>query len=71
VPFQKPSFRPRTASSSVSVAQASFVGSKIRSVYHKPTCKWAIKISYRNRVQFRSLADAKAAGYRACGVCSP
>ena len=71
VPFPKPSFRPRTASSSVSVAQASFVGSKIRSVYHKPTCKWAMKISYRNRVQFRSLADAKAAGYRACGVCSP
>ncbi len=64
-------FRSTTATSPAPVAQMSLVGSKIRLIYHKPTCKWGAKISYRNRVQFRSQADAKVAGYRACSVCSP
>jgi hypothetical protein len=54
-----------------STPQITLLGSKIRLIYHTPTCKWAVKISHRNRVQFRSIAEAKAAGYRACGVCSP
>jgi len=53
------------------VGNVSLVGSKIRLIYHKPSCKWAIKISYRNRVQFTSEADARGRGYRACSVCSP
>lgn len=52
-------------------SQASLVGSKIRLIYHEPSCKWARKISFRNRVQFSSVTAAKAAGYRPCGVCSP
>ena len=47
------------------------VGSSIRLIYHSPYCKWAQKISSRNRVTFSSSADARAAGYRACSVCSP
>lgn len=54
-----------------SATSVSLVGSKIRSIYHRPSCKWAYKISFRNRVQFRSVADAKKAGYRPCSVCSP
>jgi hypothetical protein len=47
------------------------VGSKIRLIYHRPSCEWARKISARNKVSFASTADARAAGYRRCGVCSP
>jgi hypothetical protein len=61
----------RASASRVSTSQASLVGSKIRLIYHKSTCKWATKISYRNRIQFSSEADAKGRGYRACSVCSP
>jgi hypothetical protein len=50
---------------------AALVGSRIRRVYHKPHCRWANQISFRNRVQFGSVTDAKASGYRPCGVCSP
>jgi hypothetical protein len=60
-----------SVSSRAAVAQMALVGSRIRLVYHKPSCKWVMKISYRNRIQFGSVAAAKAAGYRACGVCSP
>jgi serine/threonine protein kinase len=51
--------------------QTILVGSRIRLIYHKPNCKWALKISYRNRIEFHTLAEATLAGYRACGVCSP
>lgn len=61
----------RTSTSRTSTAPMSLVGSKIRLIYHKPTCKWATKISYRNRMQFTSEADAKGRGYRPCSVCSP
>ncbi len=36
-----------------------------------PTCRNARRIDARNRVPFRSLRDANAAGYRACRVCRP
>jgi O-6-methylguanine DNA methyltransferase len=36
-----------------------------------PTCRNARRIEARNRVPFRSLRDANAAGYRACKVCRP
>jgi O-6-methylguanine DNA methyltransferase len=36
-----------------------------------PTCRNAKRIEARNRVPFRSLSDATAAGYRACRVCRP
>ncbi len=61
----------RVSTRRVSTAPMSLVGSKIRQIYHKPTCRWATKISYRNRMQFSSEADAKGRGYRPCSVCSP
>lgn len=76
-PRSVPVIRSQPAPSRVSanrtmiVGTAPLVGSKIRLIYHKPSCKWAVKISYRNRVQFSSEADAKGRGYRACSVCSP
>jgi Metal binding domain of Ada len=52
-------------------ARMALVGSRIRMIYHKPHCRWAQQISFRNRVQFSSVADARASGYKPCGVCSP
>ncbi len=47
------------------------VGSRARLIYHNPSCEWARKISARNKVSFASTTDARAAGYRRCGVCLP
>lgn len=47
------------------------VGSSTTRVVCWPTCRNARRIEARNRVPFRSLRDANAAGYRACRVCRP
>lgn len=47
------------------------VASAIRTVYHRPSCEWARKMSSRNRIQFSSAADARAKRYRPCRVCRP
>jgi len=65
-PISQPAvLRPSTS------GHVALVGSRIRLIYHRPHCRWAMKISFRNRVQFSSAADATAAGYKPCGVCSP
>ena len=38
-------------------------------IYHKPTCKWAEKISEHRRLGWDSEKDAQDAGYRPCKVC--
>jgi hypothetical protein len=62
--------RHSSATSSSSPA-SQVVGSKIRSIYHRPTCEWVIKMSHRNRITFNSSSAAAARGYRACRVCRP
>ena len=47
------------------------VASRARSIYHKPTCEWARRISNRNRVTFASSTAAQSARYRPCSVCGP
>ena len=39
--------------------------------FHNPGCKWAQKISSRNKVVFHSRSEAINAGYKACKVCNP
>ncbi|HET8549098.1 MAG TPA: Ada metal-binding domain-containing protein [Bryobacteraceae bacterium] len=63
--------QPRQAVVQSTTAGAAIVGSKVRMVYHRPGCKWATRIWSQNYVSFSSAADAQAAGYRACSVCSP
>jgi len=48
-----------------------YVGSKHSDKYHLPTCEWAKKIRTQNQIWFDTIAEAKAAGYRACSVCKP
>jgi hypothetical protein len=47
------------------------IASAIRSIYHRPTCEWAYKMSSRNRRQYSSAAAAAMAGLRPCRVCRP
>lgn len=51
--------------------EAKFVGSKNSDKYHYKTCVWAKKISSSNLVTFKSVTEAKKAGYQACKVCKP
>jgi O-6-methylguanine DNA methyltransferase len=46
-------------------------GSRTTHIVCWPTCRNAKRIEARNRVPFRSLREAMAAGYRACRVCRP
>jgi O-6-methylguanine DNA methyltransferase len=47
------------------------LGSATTRIVCWPTCRNARRIAAGNRVPFRSLHDANAAGYRACKVCRP
>lgn len=51
--------------------ECNFVASKVGSVFHKPDCEWAKKISEWNRQCFNTREDAIMAGKRACRVCRP
>jgi hypothetical protein len=68
VPYQRPT---GGASTNIGALSGHIVASRIRNVYHRSTCEWARKMSYRNRLQFGSSAAARAAGYRPCRVCRP
>ncbi len=48
-----------------------YVGSQRSDKYHLPDCKWANRIKASNQIWFDTIAEAKAAGYRACSVCKP
>lgn len=48
-----------------------YLGSATTGIYCFPTCRNARRIAAGNRVEFRSVAIAAAAGFRACKVCRP
>jgi len=48
-----------------------FVGSLQSDKYHYPTCCWAKEIKPENEIWFKNAEDAKAHGYKPCGVCKP
>ncbi|HEX8845423.1 MAG TPA: thermonuclease family protein [Pyrinomonadaceae bacterium] len=45
------------------------VGNKNSKVYHAPGCPGYTKVSEKNRVIFKSAAEAEAAGYKRAGNC--
>jgi deoxyribonuclease-1 len=45
------------------------MGNRRNFVHHRPNCPNAGRISGRNRVVFRSEAEAQRAGYRKAGDC--
>ncbi len=48
-----------------------YVGSRTTHIVCLPTCHSAKRIHSANRVPFRSIGQATAAGYRACRKCRP
>lgn len=48
---------------------AEVVGNRRSFVYHAPHCRGAAAMSEKNRVQFKTAAEAEAAGYRRAGDC--
>ncbi len=48
-----------------------YLGSDTTRIYCLPTCHAAQRIGAAHRVPFRSAADGRAAGYRACRQCRP
>jgi hypothetical protein len=51
--------------------QYEYVASSIRGIYHKPSCRWAQKISASNLIGFKSRDEAEKSGRRPCKVCKP
>jgi micrococcal nuclease len=48
-----------------------YIGNKRTYVFHRPSCKYAEKISEKNRIIFRSRFDAIRIGYSPCRQCRP
>ncbi|HKG19167.1 MAG TPA: methylated-DNA--[protein]-cysteine S-methyltransferase [Candidatus Limnocylindrales bacterium] len=48
-----------------------YVGSDTTRIFCLPTCRHARRVTERHRVEFRSAAASRAAGYRACKICRP
>lgn len=48
-----------------------YVGSLKSDKYHRPTCRWAKKITHANKIGFKNKKDAINQGYIPCKVCRP
>ena len=48
-----------------------YIGSDTTKVFCLPTCRHARRVTDRHRLEFRSMAEGQARGYRACRVCRP
>jgi hypothetical protein len=48
-----------------------FVASSKSDKYHYPTCSAAKRIKSSNLITFASSAEARAAGYSPCSICTP
>jgi superfamily II DNA or RNA helicase len=51
--------------------EMNFVGSKDSNKYHHPSCGWAERIPFEDRIWFSTSEDAKNRGYFPCRVCKP
>jgi O-6-methylguanine DNA methyltransferase len=48
-----------------------FIGSDTTKIFCLPTCRHARRVTDRHRLEFHSMAEGQARGYRACHVCRP
>jgi O-6-methylguanine DNA methyltransferase len=55
----------------LAAAGVRFIGSDTTRIYCLPTCHHARRVTDRHRLEFHSLAEGQARGYRACLVCRP
>jgi O-6-methylguanine DNA methyltransferase len=48
-----------------------YLGSDTTRIFCLPTCRHARRVMTRHQVEFATLADTAAAGYRPCKICRP
>jgi len=48
-----------------------FIGSDTTRIFCLPTCRHARRVTDRHRLEFHSMAEGQARGYRACLICRP
>lgn len=53
------------------VQENAFVGSTSSTKYHRPSCRYAVKIRPENRIYFASAEAAENKGYKPCKACNP
>jgi hypothetical protein len=58
-------------SSTLPKENGTFMGSITSKKYHRPDCRYALKIKPDNRIYFPSIEDANSQGYLPCKVCNP
>jgi methylphosphotriester-DNA--protein-cysteine methyltransferase len=60
-----------TAASLGAQQEKAFVGSKSSKKFHTLQCAAGKKIIEKNRIYFRTAAEAEKAGYKPCKICKP
>jgi hypothetical protein len=58
-------------SSTLPKENGTLMGSITSKKYHRPDCRYALKIKPDNRIYFPSIEDANRQGYLPCKVCNP
>jgi O-6-methylguanine DNA methyltransferase len=48
-----------------------YIGSDTTKIFCLPTCRHARRVTDRHRLEFHSMAEGRARGYRPCHVCRP
>ena len=51
--------------------EARLVGSSTSKKYHRPDCRYALKIKPENKITFAGIEEAQKQGYLPCKTCSP
>jgi hypothetical protein len=62
--------QPQQSATPAPLPSIQVVANSFSSIYHTPSCKWARKISRRNRV-YISKDEARRRGYIPCSACHP
>jgi len=62
--------QPQQSATPAPLPSIQVVANTFSSLYHRPSCKWARKISRRNRV-YISKDEARRRGYIPCSACRP
>ena len=56
---------------SANAQEKQIVASKNSNKFHYSTCRWAQRITAKNKIEFKSADEARSAGYLPCGTCKP
>lgn len=60
-----------TIDSIIPKEEIKYIGNANSNIFHYPWCIYALQISERNKVYFKSRDEAIKAGFRPCSVCNP